>query len=77
MTYYTSNAYGYDPYRSWIPVTGTSAWDTEWPTGNYYGFFNNNGVSNAVATWAKDSKPPPEPEPEPCTEEELIAFLNS
>lgn len=55
--------YGYPTYTTanvYYTTTTTSS-TTSWPTGTY--------VRRVVT-------PPPEPEPEPCTEEELIEFIN-
>lgn len=55
--------YGYPTYTTTniYYTAATTSSTTSWPIGDY--------VKRAVAH-------PPEPEPEPCTEDELIEFIN-
>lgn len=58
--------YGYPTYtttNTYYYTTGTTTSGTTgwWPNGAYAG---------------QAASPPPEPEPEPCTEDELIEFIN-
>lgn len=56
--------YGYYPNYTTANVyytTTTTSSTTSWPSGTYVG---------------RVAAPPPEAEPEPCTEDELIEFIN-